>query len=132
MTLDPETCCKSGAHMRQTRLGVLLLIVFPSQLLAMPAEIIIIRHAEKPVQGNQLSLQGRERAAALAQYFLGDLDVLEFGPPVAIYAQSQKHGSSSVRAIQTVKPLADALHLRINDSFNRDDYRRMIDRKSVV
>lgn len=113
--------------MHRPLIGLLHLFVFASHSLAEPAEVIIIRHAEKPESGNQLSLEGRERAAALAPYFLGNRDVLEFGPPVAIYAQAQKHETSSLRSIQTVKPLADALHLKINDSFNRDDFKSMVD-----
>lgn len=36
---------------------------------AAPAQIIIIRHAEKPPEGNQLSIKGMERAAALIPFF---------------------------------------------------------------
>src|SRR4051812_27689212 len=112
--------------MRCSALSLLVVFVFANALLAEPAEIVIIRHAEKPSQGNELSLAGRERAAALLPYFLGNPAVLEFGRPVAIYAQSQKHATSSLRPIQTVQPLADSLHLKINESFQRDDYRNMV------
>jgi hypothetical protein len=97
-----------------------------NRLLAEPAEVILIRHAEKPDEGNELSLAGRERAAALVPYFLENPVVLKFGRPVAIYAQSQKHATSSVRSIQTVQPLADSLHLKINNTFERDDYKKMV------
>jgi broad specificity phosphatase PhoE len=112
--------------MRRT-LVALIITVSASRLLAAPAQVIIIRHAEKPANGNELSLRGRERAAALAVYFLGNTDVLEFGPPKAIYAQSQRRSTSSRRSIQTVKPLADALHLKVEDHVDRDAFELMID-----
>src|SRR6476659_2168979 len=111
--------------MRRPRFGLLLILIFASRAFSEPAQVIIIRHGEKPdPEGAELSLKGRERAAALVPYFLGDSDVLEFGPPVAIYAQAQneKKKESSVRSIQTVTPLAEALHLEVNHSIKRDDY----------
>jgi broad specificity phosphatase PhoE len=112
--------------MRCSALSLVVVFLFANAVLGEPAEIVIIRHAEKPSQGNELSLAGRERAAALMPYFLGNPEVSNFGRPVAIYAQSQKHTSSSLRAIQTVQPLADSLHLKISDAFDRDDYKQMV------
>jgi hypothetical protein len=97
-----------------------------SAAFAQPAEIIIIRHAEKPPEGSHLSLAGRERAAALVPYFLETPELLEFKTPVAIYAQAPKNGTSSVRAIETIKPLADTLKLPINEPYVRDDYRKLV------
>ena len=107
--------------------GLTLALVLACQAMAQPAQVIIIRHAEKPSTGNELSLQGRERAAALVPYFLGTDELLEFKTPVAIYAQAQKKETSSVRSIETVKPLADALHLKVNESFTRDEYKSMVE-----
>ncbi len=112
--------------MRRSASALLVVLIFANCSLGKPAEVVIIRHAEKPDEGNELSLAGRERAAALLPYFLGNPAILEFGRPVAIYAQAQKHATSSLRSIQTVRPLADALHLKINDSFERDDYKKMV------
>ena len=92
-----------------------------------PAEVILIRHAEKPETGNDLTLRGRERAVALAPYFLETPELLEFKTPVAIYAQRPKNATSSIRSIETVRPLANALHLKINDSFVRDDFQQMVE-----
>ena len=69
---------------------LLISVVWVSRLSAEPAQVIIIRHAEKPDEGNELSLAGRERAAALAPYFLGETALLRFGPPVAIYVQRRR------------------------------------------
>jgi len=113
--------------MRRPRFGLLLILIFASRAFSEPAQVIIIRHGEKPdPEGTELSLKGRERAAALVPYFVSEPDVLEFGTPIAIYAQAQKHEDSSKRSIQTVTPLADALHLKINHSFERDDFKDMV------
>jgi hypothetical protein len=96
-----------------------------------PAQVIIIRHAEKPPDeagpdGNKLSLKGRERAAALVPYFLGTPDVLEYKTPVAIYAQGLKKKGSSHRPIDTVKGLATALKLEVIDKYLHDDFPQMV------
>jgi hypothetical protein len=97
-----------------------------SQALAQPSQVILIRHAEKPMSGNELSPQGRERAAALVPFFLGTDELLEFNTPAAIYAQSQKKETSSIRSIETVKPLAEALQLRINKTSARDEFQQLV------
>ena len=51
--------------MRRMWTGLLVVVALTGTALAQPAEVIIIRHAEKPAEGKELSRQGRERAAAL-------------------------------------------------------------------
>jgi hypothetical protein len=92
---------------------------------AKPARVIIIRHAEKPEEGNELSLKGRERAAALVPYFLETPGLLKDMPLAAIYAQGPKKDGSSIRSIQTVKGLADARKLTIIDKYTRDEFPEM-------
>lgn len=92
---------------------------------AKPARIIIIRHAEKPAEGNELSLKGRQRAAALVPYILETPELLKDVPLVAIYAQGPKKEGSSVRSIQTVKGIAEAAKLTVIDKFTRDDFPAM-------
>ncbi len=94
---------------------------------AMPAQVIIIRHAEKPPEGHSLSTKGKERAAALAPFFLENKEVLTFGTPVAIYAMAAPKEDSSKRPIETVKPLAEALKLTTKDTYARDSYKKMVD-----
>lgn len=106
---------------------LLLPFSISSSAFADPAEVILIRHAEKPETGIDLSLRGRERAAALAPYFLESPELLKFKTPVAIYAQRPKNAMSSIRSIETVRPLADALHLKINDTYMRDDFEQMVE-----
>jgi hypothetical protein len=93
--------------------------------LAQPAEVIIIRHAEKPAVGNELTQQGRERAAALVTYFRETPEMLEFNVPVAIYVPLPKNQDSSIRSAQTVAPLASALHLTLNSTFHKDQVGEM-------
>ena len=89
--------------------------------------MLIIRHAEKPAEGNELNLPGRERAAALVPFFSGVDDARKFKTPTVIVAQAPKNATSSIRALETVKPLADALHLTVKQPFIRDDYKKMVD-----
>ncbi len=111
---------------RTLLLSLLPWLLFTAVATAQPRQVCIIRHAEKPLEGNHLSLAGRERAAALVPLFLESPELLEFRLPVAIYAQSQKKETSSLRAIETVKPLAESLKLTINEKFNRDQFREMV------
>lgn len=86
-----------------------------------PDQVIIIRHGEKPKQGDDLSLKGRERAAALAPFFLdGDKQT-----PVAIFAQGVSDKRHSRRHIETVAPLARELKLNVK-TYDHDDYSQMV------
>jgi hypothetical protein len=93
----------------------------------MPAQVIIIRHAEKPLYGNILSTKGRERAAALVPYFLDTPDILVYGTPSAIYASGPYGDDSSIRSVETVKALAIALKLPLKDCYTHDEYPKMIE-----
>jgi hypothetical protein len=109
------------------RLAMFLTLVMAGRVFAQPAEVVIIRHAEKPEDGNEQSVKGRERAGALAPYFAGNADLLKFGAPIAIYAQAQKKETSSVRSAETVQPLAESIHVKISDAFTRDQWPAMVD-----
>jgi hypothetical protein len=104
---------------------LLVAFLFSITAYALPAEVIIIRHAEKPPVGNQLSARGMERAVALAPYFLNTAALLKFGTPVAIYAQRPNSVDSSLRPIQTCTPVANALHLPVNTTYSHDQYAKM-------
>lgn len=112
----------------QKTLLFLIFSLFIIQLIeATPAQVIIIRHAEKPLQGNILSTKGRERAAALAPFFIETKELLTYGLPIAIYAMQPSKEDPSEGPLQTVTPLADALKLSIKTNFERDNYRPMVD-----
>jgi len=103
-----------------------LLIIFSSLAFAVPAQIILIRHGEKPEQGNQLNEQGFMRARALVPYFMTNPAVTRFGRPVAIYAMKPKGPDGSVRPIQTVTPLAQVLHLTVIADYLKEDYSGLV------
>jgi hypothetical protein len=90
-----------------------------------PAQVILIRHAEKPAEGDGLSLKGQQRAAALVPYFLGTPEVLQYKTPVAIYAQKSTKGRPSLRPVQTVQGLADTLKLTLIQ-YPHDDFAKMV------
>jgi hypothetical protein len=92
---------------------------------AAPAQVIFIRHAEKPGNSNELSEKGFRRAQALVKFFLSDPAVNRYGPPAAIYAAAPKHEDSSIRSIQTVTPLAKAVQVRISKDFTRGETRKL-------
>jgi hypothetical protein len=86
---------------------------------AMPAQVIVIRHAEKYEDPRQLHLspKGRTRALALVELFQSDPRVLEFGRPAAIIAQSPTAQKPAPRCLETVEPLAAALGLPMITQF---------------
>ncbi len=91
-----------------------------------PAQVIIIRHGEKPRVGNELSERGWQRAKALVEFFEKDPAVTQFGPPVAIYAMKPGHADGSVRAIQTVTPLAESLGKTINKNYEKNELKSLV------
>ena len=93
---------------------------------AAPAQVILIRHAENPAEGTGLSAQGFKRADALVKFFKTEAAVTRYGTPVAIYAAAPKHEDSSVRSIQTVTPLANALKITIDTRFTRGQTNKIV------
>jgi hypothetical protein len=103
------------------------LITLSNCLQAMPAQVAIIRHAEKPPEGIHLDLRGLERSAALAAYFLGTPEVTKFGKPFAIYAANPTDEHPSMRPIETVMPLAAALQTKIDKDFDQTQLAELVD-----
>ncbi len=93
---------------------------------AAPAQVILIRHAEKPAEGTGLSAQGFKRADALVNFFKTEAAVTRYGTPVAIYAAAPKNEDSSIRSIQTVTPLAQAIKVKIDDRFTRGQTNKIV------
>ncbi|HEX4048351.1 MAG TPA: histidine phosphatase family protein [Elusimicrobiota bacterium] len=93
---------------------------------AAPAQVIIIRHGEKPDTGPDLDAQGYQRAAALVGFFESNPAVTRYGPPVAIYAMDPKDEDGSMRPIETVTPLADALKLTIDHDYLKDQLPQLV------
>jgi hypothetical protein len=89
-----------------------------------PAQIILIRHAEKPPdpENPHLSHAGVKRAGQLVSFITTDPAMLRFGLPVAVFAtQSTKHDNGQ-RTQETVAPLARALNLPVQTPYLGKDY----------
>ena len=83
-----------------------------------PKSVLLVRHAEKPVdpQDPDLSSAGVERAKRLANW----LPLKLGGVPTFIFAAAiSKH---SARPYETVKPLSKAIGVPINATFADQDY----------
>jgi hypothetical protein len=95
---------------------VALLVLFAHSARARPAEIILLRHAEKPADTRipDLSPRGAERAQALARL----LAVWPDGHPVAIFAARPTAHAPSRRSIETIEPTARELHLPVQTTYS--------------
>jgi broad specificity phosphatase PhoE len=86
-----------------------------------PATILIIRHAEKLTDGRiDLSPTGFERARLLPRLFSPASVRSDLRAPQVLFATHLSAHSN--RPIQTVTPIAAALHLPIDDIFSNEDY----------
>ena len=101
------------------------LFLATSSLWAMPAQILLMRHGEKPTVGNQLSPQGWRRAQALPTLFIRP-ELRRFGLPVALYAMAPSHPGGSVRAIQTLSITSKTLNEPINTQFTKDSVAQLL------
>ena len=81
-------------------------------------KIVIIRHGEKPNDGNNLSCQGQNRALQLASVLHTKLNI-----PDEIYVPSLKSDDSTKhsRMFQTVSPFAIKYNLPINSKYSSDE-----------
>ena len=92
------------------------LLLIPFTLCATPKNVIIIRHAEKPKEGNCLALQGLERAAALGYFFSGT-PLYNNPPPSFVFAALGKKKTSSIRSFQTCTAIAEHLKLPVDSTY---------------
>jgi hypothetical protein len=89
-----------------------------------PAQIILIRHADKPSDPDDqhLSRAGVKRAKRLVPFITTDPAMTRFGLPVAVFAtQATKHDNGQ-RTQETVAPLARALKLPVQTPYLGKDY----------
>jgi phosphohistidine phosphatase SixA len=88
-----------------------------------PRIVMIIRHAEKPAATNgvkdpNLSARGYERAAALAKVIPE-----HFPKPDFLIATRRTKGSN--RPVETITPLANVLHEKIESTFKDEAFERL-------
>src|SRR5262245_16200988 len=82
-----------------------------------PACVLLIRHGEKPADGEPLSAEGKRRGAALPKLF-GAL-------PKPDFVFAAKDSKKSHRCTETVAPLAKKLELKVDDRFANEDYAKL-------
>jgi hypothetical protein len=89
-----------------------------------PAQIILIRHAEKPIdpKNPHLSRAGVKRATQLVSFITTDPAMTRFGLPVAVFATRTTKGDNGQRTQETVAPLARALKLPVQTPYLGKDY----------
>jgi hypothetical protein len=94
---------------------------------ARPAEIIIIRHAEKPVDDfdMHLSPQGEQRAQALVDFLTTTPLLVTNGLPVALFASRATPRGHGQRTWETVEPLSKRLKLPIRTPYPAADYEKL-------
>ncbi|MBV9960975.1 MAG: histidine phosphatase family protein [Parafilimonas sp.] len=81
-------------------------------------KVVIIRHAEKPDNGDNLSCKGFNRSLALAAVLYS-----KFKLPDQIFVPSVSNGKSAnqLRMLQTITPFAVKYNLKLDSKFNVDD-----------
>ena len=87
--------------------------------------ILVIRHAEKPAKGNELSPAGKARAKAYVNYFQNfKVD----GQPLKLdYLFAAADSKVSHRARQTIEPLSKSLGLSIDSKIEDEHYQNLAD-----
>ncbi|KAH6885932.1 hypothetical protein B0T10DRAFT_563913 [Thelonectria olida] len=98
------------------------LLCFVALAAAKPT-VYLIRHGEKPDDGNGLSVQGEMRAECLRNVF-GSSSKYNIGH---IMAQAYKSSGKRQRPYLTVLPLAGDLDLTVDTSCDRDDNDCVVD-----
>jgi hypothetical protein len=95
---------------------IALPILLCASLCAQPRVILIIRHAEKPDSLDpNLTARGYQRAGALVKLFATSFDPAD-------YLFASKISKHSNRCVETLTPLASAMHKRLNSNVADADY----------
>ena len=89
------------------------------------AMVLIIRHAEKPDEGDGLTAAGQARANAYVNYFE---HYQRAGAPVKLTALfAAANSDTSHRPYLTILPLSQAIGLPINTDYKDKDYAKLAD-----
>lgn len=107
-------------------LAAVMCLVSTPGLVAMPSQVILLRHAEKPAKGDTLSSEGFARAQALVTYFSQPTMPFQLQSPLAIYAQNSSGGHSSTRPVQTIAPLANHWQVPLYTTYSADQCHKLV------
>jgi hypothetical protein len=107
--------------------AVVVLMATITAASAQPAQIILIRHAEKPKDPTALHLSpaGEERARKLVVFVKNSPDLSRFGLPVALYASEMTHRGHGQRTTETLESLSRELGVSILSPFKSDEYEKL-------
>lgn len=120
---------RRGARPRFMNVWMLLVFSWLSAMavLAQPAQVILIRHAEKPEDPAEvhLSEKGEKRARELVPFLTTDPVLTQAGLPVALFAtRTTRHGRGQ-RTQETLAPLAHELGLPVQTPYLSEEYKEM-------
>jgi hypothetical protein len=110
--------------MKCCRLILLLFLIAAENVVARPARVILLRHAEKPPGESNvhLSERGESRARALAALLEARSVLGTNGPPVALFAPKFTRRGHSRRPYGTLEPLAEHLKMSVQMPYGPSDY----------
>ena len=110
------------------RVILLLFLIVVEAVMARPAQVILLRHAEKPeeVWDPHLSPRGEERARALVSFFTNTPALTGNGLPVALFAARPKGHGGGGRTGETLEPLAKQLNLPVQTPYYSTDYASLV------
>ena len=97
----------------------IMLAIATAPIFGVPAQIIVIRHAEKPNdrKDQHLSEAGRARAQRFVHFLKANTVLTQFGLPVVLFATHQTKGGGGQRPAETLEPLAHDLMLPIETPY---------------
>lgn len=94
----------------------------PPAMLEPPKTLLLIRHAEKPASGMDLSPAGFERAKVIPQLFGGDRGAAPHNLPRPDFLFATHVSKNSNRPVETITPLSAALGLPISHEIDDKDF----------
>lgn len=86
-------------------------------------KVVVIRHGEKPDNGDNLNCQGLNRSLALPKVLYGKFGIAS-GLYVPVITTGDK--TKSARMFQTIGPYAIKYDLNINSTYNDDDFKHVV------
>jgi len=107
---------------------LLFLLIAVQTVMGKPAQVVLLRHAEKPedILDPHLSPRGEERAFALVSFFTNTPAITLNGLPVALFAPRPKGHGGGVRSSETLEPLAKQLNLPIQTPYTATNHTALV------